>query len=205
MIIELTNSSAGKIKHIGLSGVNSNTLRRAYKIAPVAAVQMEYSPFLLDIEQPSGTSMLETCRELGVAVVCYSPLGRGLLTGTLTGRQSVTGASDLRATHFPRFSEENLEGNVKLVNQLKALAEKKGCTASQLTIAWILKQGNDMIPIPGTKKIKHLEENWSSLDVHLSDDEEAEIRKLVDSFDILGFHSTPAAKSFDNADTKEEA
>jgi len=184
--------------------VNSNTLRRAYKIATVAAVQMEYSPFLLDIEQPSGSSMLETCRELGVAVVCYSPLGRGLLTGTLTGRQSVTGANDLRATHFPRFGEENLEGNVKLVNQLKALAEKKGCTASQLTIAWILKQGNDMIPIPGTKKIKYLEENWNSLDVHLSDDEEVEIRKLVESFDILGFHSTPAAKIFDSADTKEE-
>ena len=183
--------------------MSSATLRRAHKISPVAAVQMEYSPFTLDIERSSGTNLLETCRELGVAVVCYSPLGRGLLTGAFTSRESISDANDFRATHYPRFSEENLEANVKLVNQFKALADKKGCTASQLAIAWILKQGDDMIPIPGTKKIKYLEENWSSLNVHLTDDEEAEIRKFVESAEVLGCGS--AGKAFEFVNTKEEA
>jgi len=185
--------------------VSSTTLRRAYKIAPVAAVQMEYSPFELDIEHESGTNLLETCRELGVAVVCYSPLGRGLLTGAFTTRESVSGANDLRATHFPRFSEENFEANVKLVSQFKTLADKKGCTTSQLAIAWLIKQGDDIIPIPGTKKIKYLEENWASLDIHITDDEEAEIRKFVKSAEILGYRSTTAGIAFAFADTKEEA
>jgi len=166
---------------------------------------MEYSPFVLDIERASGTNILETCRELGVAVVCSSPLGRGLLTGAFTTRESISGANDLRATHFPWFSEENLEANVKLVSQFKALADKKGCTTSQLAIAWILRQGNDMIPIPGTKKIKYLEENWSSLDVHLTDEEEAEVRKFVESAEILGYRSTPAGMAFAFTNTKEEA
>ncbi|OCL02830.1 putative aldo/keto reductase [Glonium stellatum] len=194
----------GKIKHIGLSEVSSATLRRACKIAHVAAVQMEYSLFSLDIERASGTNLLETCRELGVAVVCYSPLGRGLLTGAFTTKESISGANDARAALFPRFSEENLEGNVKLVNHFKALADNKGCTTSQVAIAWLLKQGDDIIPIPGTKKIKYLEENWGSLDIHLTDDEEAEMRKFVESAEILGYRSTPAGIAFAFADTKEE-
>lgn len=166
---------------------------------------MEYSPFVLDIERASGTNLLETCRELGVAVVCYSPLGRGLLTGAFTTRESISGAGDLRATQFPRFSEENLEGNVKIFNQFKVFADKKGCTTSQLAIAWLLKQGDDIIPIPGTKKIKYLEENWEALDVHLTDDEEVEIRKFVESAELLGYRSVAVGKAFAFVDTKEEA
>ena len=166
---------------------------------------MEYSPFSLEIEQASGTNLLETCRELGVAVVCSSPLGRGLLTGSFSTRESVSGANDLRAKNFPRFSEENLEANAQLVSQFKVLADKKGCTTSQLAIAWLLKQGDDIIPIPGTKKIKYLEENWSSLDVHLTDDEEAEVRKFIQNAEVLGYRSTPSSKGLEYVDTKEEA
>ena len=158
---------------------------------------------MLDIEQESGTNLLQTCRELGVALVCYSPLGRGLLTGEFTTRESVTGANDLRATHFPRFSEENLPANVKLVSQFKHLADKKGCTSSQLAIAWILKQGDDLIPIPGTKKMKYLEDNWGALNIHLTDEEEAEIRQFVESAEVSGYRSTLSGKSSAFADTKE--
>ena len=158
---------------------------------------------MLDIEQESGTNLLQTCRELGVALVCYSPLGRGLLTGELTTRESVTGANDLRATYFPRFSEENLPANVKLVSQFKHLADKKGCTSSQLAIAWILKQGDDLIPIPGTKKMKYLEDNWGALNIHLTDEEEAEIRQFVESAEVSGYRSTLSGKSSAFADTKE--
>ena len=166
---------------------------------------MEYSPFSLEIEQASGTNLLETCRELDVAVICSSPLGRGLLTGSFSTRESISGANDLRTKNFPRFSEENLEANAQLVSQFKILADKKGYTTSQLAVAWLLKQGDDIIPIPGTKKIKYLEENWSSLDVHLTDDEEAEIRKFVANAEVLGYRSTPSSKGLEYVDTKEEA
>ena len=166
---------------------------------------MEYSPFVLDIEHASGTNLLETCRELGVAVVCYSPLGRGLLTGAITGRESVSGENDFRGQQFPRFSEENIEANVKLVSHFTAFADKKGCTSSQLAIAWILKQSDDIIPIPGTKKAKYLEENWSSLDIHLTDEEEKEVRKFVESAEVLGYRSIATGKAHAFVDTKEEA
>lgn len=184
--------------------MSSATLRRACKIASVAAVQMEYSPFVLDIENASGTNLLQTCRELDVAVVCYSPLGRGLLTGAFTTKESISSEKDMRS-QYPRFSEENLEANVKLVSQFKAFADKKGCSTSQLAIAWLLKQGDDIIPIPGTKKIKYLEDNWASLDVHLSDDEEAEIRKFVETVEIAGHRSVPSGRSIAFANTKEES
>lgn len=184
--------------------MSSTTLRRAYKIAPVAAVQVEYSPFFLDIERESGTNLLATCRELGVAVVCYSPLGRGMLTGTFTGREAVTGANDLRGTMFPRFSEKNVEANVKLVSQFKALADRKGCSTSQFAIAWILKQGDDLIPIPGTKRVKYLEENWDSLAIHMTDEEEAEVRKFLETAEAAGYRDTPGSNLFAFANTKEE-
>ncbi|RWA11592.1 hypothetical protein EKO27_g3493 [Xylaria grammica] len=168
----------GKIKYIGLSEVSSSTLRRACKVGQVDAVQAEYSPFEREIEGAVGTNLLDTCRELGVTMVAYSPLGRGMLTGTLNSKQSISGDGDYRSL-FPRFSEENLDANVKVVNQLKAMAEKKGCTAAQLALAWVLKQGQHVIAIPGTKKIKYLEENFAALQVILADAEEAEIREIV--------------------------
>lgn len=180
-MLELKNE--GKIKHIGLSEVSSASLRRASKVTHIDAVQIEYSPFAMDIESPE-IDLLKTCRELGTAVVAYSPLGRGMLTGAYKGPEDFEeGDFRLRA---PRFSKENFPKNLKLVEQLKEIAEKKGCTSGQLTLAWLLKQGEDVIPIPGTKKIKYLEENAGALDVTLSAEEEKTIRALIEKVEVAG-------------------
>ena len=155
---------------------------------------------MTDIEGERGTNLLQTCRELGVAVVCFGPIGRGLLTGTVTGSESIAGSGDIRTQWVPRFQGENLEKNLKVVKQFKALADKKGCTPSQLAIAWVLKQGDDFIPIPGTKRIKYLEANWAALEISLSDGEEAEIRNIVGNSELAGFETSPSSY----ADTKEE-
>ncbi|KAL9090667.1 MAG: hypothetical protein Q9165_005155 [Trypethelium subeluteriae] len=203
VLVELKNE--GKVKHIGLCGVTSSTLRRACKIHPVAAIQEEYSPFLLDIETNEGTHLLKTCRELGVAVVCYSPLGRGLLTSTFQDGAFGSDPGDMRAKVFPRLMEENRDANQKLVAEFGSLAAKKGCTTSQLALAWLLKQGQDVIPIPGTKKMKWLEQNWAALDLVLSDEEEAEIRKFVESAGVVGDRTPPQFKEAGGlVDTKEE-
>ena len=176
-------------------------------------MQVEYSPFVLDVEGPASTDILATCRELGVALIAWAPLGRGLLTSTFANNEPVTearsdpmkGVGDIRRAIFPRFMEANRDKNVKLVNQFKALADKKGCSTSQLAIAWLLKQGHDIIPIPGTKKIKYLEENWGALDVHLTDEEETEIRNFVETAEVAGDCMPPAFKHRKVANTKEEA
>lgn len=165
--------------------MGSADLRRAVKIAPVAAVQVEYSAFNRDIEGPAGTNLLATCRELGIAVVAYSPLGHGMLTSAFASGQ-VVGDKDMRGSFFPRFHQDNRDQNIQLASQFAALAAKKGCTPAQLAVAWLLKQGDDIIPIPGTKKMKYLEENWGALDVKLTDGEEAEIRSFVESAEISG-------------------
>lgn len=196
----------GKIRHIALSGVSSSTLRRAQKIAPVVAVQQEYSPFVLELEGPISGHFLATCRELGVSVVPFSPLGRGLLTTTFGSGETSSDEKDLRASYFPRFQGENREANIKLVNQFKAFADKKSCTTSQLALAWLLKQGDDIVPIPGTKKIKYLEENWGALDVHLTDEEEAEIRGFLEGAEVAGGRLPPSVSSSAVfTDTKEES
>jgi aryl-alcohol dehydrogenase-like predicted oxidoreductase len=196
------NYSQGKIKYIGLSEVSSTTLRRACKIAHVDAVQIEYSPFELDIEGPSGTHLLATARELGVAIVCYSPLGRGLLTGALNNKETFTKEGDWRSA-FPRFTGDNFDANVKLVNEFKAVADRKRCTPAQLCLAWLLKQGDDIIPIPGTKQIKYLEQNWGALKVKLTDAEAVEIRKIVQG-NVAGARTIEAALSQCYADTVKE-
>jgi aryl-alcohol dehydrogenase-like predicted oxidoreductase len=196
--------SEGKIKYIGLSTVSSTTLRRACKIGPVAAVQIEYSAFTRDIEGSESTYLLQACRELGVAVVVSSPLGRGLLTASFGGGQVPKGPDDMRSNVMPRFHEKNLDHNFKIIAKFKALAEKKHCTVSQLAIAWVLKQGNDIIPIPGTKRIPYLEENWSALKISLTDDEEAEIRTLAEGSRLAGGAAPPAFVSYAFRDTKEE-
>ena len=195
-------TSEGKIKHIGLSSVSSNTLRRAVKIAPVVAVQSDYSPFMLDVEGPAGTDLLYTCRELGVALVAAMPLGRGMLTSTFTSGEPL---EDIRSQALPRFMEGNRGQNVKIVSRFKEIADKKGCTMPQLALAFLLKQGEDIVPIPGTKRIKYLEENWGSLDVHLADEEEAEIRKLVEGSEISGGVLPPQFGNHYFRDTAEEA
>ncbi|KAI9841660.1 MAG: hypothetical protein M1837_000454, partial [Sclerophora amabilis] len=175
--------SEGKIKYLGLSEVSSASLRRAHAVHPISAVQIEYSPFALDIEDPQ-IELLKTCRELGVTTIAYSPLGRGMLTGQYKS------AEDFEENDFrrlaPRFSKENFPKNLKLVDDLALLAKKKGCTTGQLTLAWLLAQGSDVIPIPGTKKLKYLEENIAALDVKLTPQEVQEVRQAVDSAEVHG-------------------
>ena len=166
-----------------MSEVSSASLRRAHAVHPISAVQIEYSPFTIDIES-SDIALLKTCRELGVAVVAYSPLGRGMLTGAYKSPADFE-EGDFRA-YAPRFSEENFPKNLKLVDELNEIAKKKGCTPGQLSLAWLLAQGPDVIPIPGTKKIKYLEENLAALDVTLTSSEIAEIRKAVESAQVHG-------------------
>ncbi|KAK4448052.1 NADP-dependent oxidoreductase domain-containing protein [Podospora aff. communis PSN243] len=178
--------TAGKIKHIGLSNVSSSTLRRASRIAPVAAVQVDYSPFVLDIETPLGTNLLATARSLGTAIVAAVPLGRGLLTSTFALGETIGDANDKRPLVMPRFQEENRLQNVQAVGQFKAFADRMGCTPAQLALAWLMKQGGDIFPIPGTKRIKYLEENCKAVEVSLSDEDEAEIRKFLEGVEIAG-------------------
>lgn len=166
--------------------MTSATLRRAYAIHPVAAVQLEYSATERDVEGEAGTNILATCRELGIALVCYAPLGRGLLTTTFKDGAFGTDSTDMRSAVFPQLQAENRAANMAVVNSFADIAAKKHCTTSQLALAWLLKQGSDIIPIPGTKKMKYLEENWAALDVELSDEEERQIRAFVERSGLVG-------------------
>ncbi|KAL8792898.1 MAG: hypothetical protein Q9195_004475 [Heterodermia aff. obscurata] len=164
---------AGKVHHLGLSECSASTLRRAHAIHPIAAVQIEYSPFTLDTE----ASLLATCRALGVATVAYSPLGRGMLTGRYRSRLDFS-PDDWRRS-APRFSDENFPKNLVLVDRLKEIADRKGVTTGQLSLAWLMAQGEDVVPIPGTKKIGYLEENLGSLKVGLTEEEVREMRDVM--------------------------
>lgn len=173
-MVELKNQ--GKIKYLGLSECSARTLRRAHAVHPIAAVQMEYSPFALEIESEQ-TQFLKTARELGVTVVAYSPLGRGFLTGSIKSRDDLA-ADDTRSRH-PRFSEEHFGSNLELVQQLSELAKQKSIPVGQLVLAWIMTQ-QDIIPIPGTKRVKYLEENAQAAHVKLSESETSQIRAAID-------------------------
>ncbi|CAF0891043.1 unnamed protein product [Adineta steineri] len=178
-----------KIKYIGLSECSSDTIRRAYKIHPISAVQIEYSPFSLDIEREE-IGVLKTCEELGIAIVCYSPLGRGMLTGQIKSPDDFE-ENDFRK-HLPRFSEENFPKNLQLVETLKKFAENKGCTTGQLTLAWILAQGEQFFVIPGTTKIKNLEENVAAAKIKLTKEEIEQIRQACQNADTAGERYTKA-------------
>jgi aryl-alcohol dehydrogenase-like predicted oxidoreductase len=164
---------AGKVRALGLSEPSTSTLRRAAATHPIAALQNEYSLWSRDVER-NGT--LATCRELGIALVPYSPLGRGFLTGAIQ-KASDMSPDDWRRTN-PRFQDAALEKNVELAAHVKSLAERKGCTPAQLALAWVLAQGDDIVPIPGTKRIQYLEDNLGALDVTLTSDELGEIDRL---------------------------
>ncbi|KAK4663807.1 uncharacterized protein QC763_502650 [Podospora pseudopauciseta] len=179
----------GKIRAIGISECSSNTLRRASKIVQIDAVQMEYNPWQLDIENETGTHLLDTCRELGVTVFAYSPLGRGFLTGQIKSVDDFA-ADDFRRL-VPRFSPENFPKNLEVVEKLGEIAKRKGCTTGQLALAWLMAQGSDIIPIPGTKKVKYLEENVASCYVTLSDEDVKEIRATIDNADVSGDRISP--------------
>ncbi|KAI9033963.1 auxin-induced protein PCNT115 [Phycomyces nitens] len=171
----------GRVRFLGLSECSAATLRRAYKVHPIAAVEIEYSPWSLDIET---NGLLDAARELGVSIVAYSPLGRGFLTGGIKSIDDLP-KDDFRRD-LPRFSPENFDKNLGLVDGIDALATKKGVTSSQYVLAWILAQGPEFFVIPGTRRIKYLEENVKAGDISLSKEELAEMRRLVDSADTVG-------------------
>lgn len=156
---------AGKIRAIGLSEVPAETLRRAQAVHPIAALQSEYSLWTREPE----IDVLPACRELGITFVAYSPLGRGFLTGAITDPKAL-GADDFRLT-LPRFQGDNFDRNLDLVEKVRALAKAKGCTTGQIAIGWLLHRDQDIVPIPGTKRIKYLEENAGAIGVALTDDE----------------------------------
>jgi aryl-alcohol dehydrogenase-like predicted oxidoreductase len=159
----------GKIRYVGLSEASAQTLERASKVHPVAALQSEYSLWTRDPE----AGVLAACRRLGVAFVPYSPLGRGFLTGAITKPEDLA-ADDYRRSS-PRFQGENFQRNLDLLAKVRQLAAQIGCTAGQLALAWVLAQGKDLVPIPGTKRRSYLEENVGALKVRLSDPQLAEI------------------------------
>ncbi|PVH74155.1 Aldo/keto reductase, partial [Cadophora sp. DSE1049] len=175
-MVELKNE--GKIRNLGLSECSARTLERAHKVHPIAAAEMEFSLFALEIES-SETKFLETARDLGVKIIPYSPLGRGFLTGTLRSRDDFD-EKDVRKM-FPRFSEENFGDNLKLVEGLEVVAATKDCTPGQLALAWVLAQGEDFIPIPGTKNVRFLQENAGAVDVKLSIEDDTRIRMMIES------------------------
>ncbi|KAG0166873.1 hypothetical protein DFQ28_006810 [Apophysomyces sp. BC1034] len=171
----------GRVRYLGLSECSAETLRRAYKVHPIAAVQMEYSPWSLDIEK---NGLLEAARELGVTIVCYSPLGRGILTGAI---KSIDDFEEDDFRRFsPQYSPENFPKNLEVVNKIEKLAAKKGVTPGQFVLAWVLAQGPEFIVIPGTKKVKYLEQNFAAGDVKLTPEEISEMRKVVDEANVQG-------------------
>ena len=164
---------AGKVRAIGLSEAAPETLRRATKIHPIAALQSEYSLWSRDVET---NGVLAACRELRIGFVPYSPLGRGFLTGAIRKSDDLD-PSDWRHTN-PRFQGEALKKNLALADEVKAMATRKRCTAAQLALAWVLAQGEDIVPIPGTKRMKYLEDNLGALNVTLSPDDLAMLDKV---------------------------
>ncbi|KAH6605388.1 aldo keto reductase [Trichoderma cornu-damae] len=181
-MVELKNE--GKIKHLGFSEISGDSLRRAFAVHPIAAVQVEYSPWALETEGPVSKHLLETCRELGVATVAYSPLGRGMLTGQYTSTTELD-RKDFR-NNVERFKGDNMDKNLQLVSRFKGVADQKRCSLSQLALAWLLAQGDDIFPIPGTKKTKYLDDNWGAQNVRLTAQEAGELRRLVDELGVAG-------------------
>ena len=161
--------NAGLIRHVGLSEASPLTLARAHKVHPITALQTEYSLWTRDPED----AVLLACRKLGIGFVAYSPLGRGFLTGAIASPEDFA-ENDYRR-HTPRFQGENFSRNLELVAKVREIASRIGCTPSQLALAWVLGQGDDIVPIPGTKRRKYLEENVAAVDVRLSKDQHAEL------------------------------
>ncbi|EOD47537.1 putative aldo-keto reductase putative protein [Neofusicoccum parvum UCRNP2] len=191
---------AGKFRYLGLSECSAASLRRAAKVTRIDAVQIEYSPFALDVETEQ-VGLLAACRELGVAVVAYSPIGRGMFTGKFRSPDDFA-EGDFRK-YAPRFSKENFPRNLELVEKIVAVAEKKGVTPTQLTLAWLLRQGEDIIPIPGTTSVERLESNLKALSIELSDEEDKLIRKATDEAGVFGERYPAHFMSACFADTPE--
>jgi aryl-alcohol dehydrogenase-like predicted oxidoreductase len=174
---------AGKVTHLGLSEAGPANIRKAHAVHPITALQTEYSLFTREVED----EILGVIRELGIGLVPYSPLGRGMLTGTITRDSGADGEKDnRRSSYFPRFQGEALDKNLALVDEVKAIAEQKGCTPGQLALAWVLAQGEDIVAIPGTKRVQYLEENVAASDVKLSDEDLAALDRAVPRDAVAG-------------------
>lgn len=170
----------------------------------MAVVQTDYSPFNRAIETDESDNLLATCREHGVTVVAAMPLNRGLLTPTFTSTETAGKVNDMRTKMMPRFQDGNREKNMDIVQKFEAMAAKLGCTMPQLSLAWLMKQGTDIIPIPGTKNVKYLEDNWKALDIELSDEDEAEVRRFLEASEVAGDVVPAAFKSWLYIDTVEQ-
>jgi aryl-alcohol dehydrogenase-like predicted oxidoreductase len=175
----------GKVRYLGLSEVGPKTLRRAYGVHPIHAVQSEYSLWTRDPEE----SVLPACRELGVGFVPFSPLGRGFLSGTVRTIQGLDD-NDFRR-NLPRFQDKNLDQNLELVDRVAVLAREKGVTPAQLALAWVLAQGDDIVPIPGTKRTKYLEENAAAAHLSLSTTDLGEIERAMPRGSVAGERYPP--------------
>ena len=178
---------AGKVRYLGLSEAAPNTIRRAHAVHPIAALQTEYSLWSRDPED----GLLAACRELGVGFVAYSPLGRGFLTGQVKRFEDL--AEDDFRRRSPRFQGENFQKNLDLVARIEDIAREKNCAASQLALAWVLAQGDDIVPIPGTRRRKYLEENVGALDVHLTPDDLSRINAAAPADAVAGTRYPEAA------------
>jgi aryl-alcohol dehydrogenase-like predicted oxidoreductase len=174
---------AGKVRHLGLSEASAANIRKAFGVHPITALQTEYSLFTRDLED----EILPVIRELGIGLVPYSPLGRGMLTGAISRDSGADGEADARrSSYFPRFQGDALEANLALVDRIKAIASDQGCTAGQLALAWVLAQGDDVVPIPGTKRVKYLEENLAATDVRLSEGDLVALEQAVPREAVAG-------------------
>ncbi|HWD06572.1 MAG TPA: aldo/keto reductase [Amycolatopsis sp.] len=178
----------GKVRHLGLSEAGAATIRRAHAVHPISAVQTEWSLWSRDIEE----AVVPACRELGIGLVPYSPLGRGFLTGRFA-READLGADDFRRRTQPRFADGNFEKNAAMVEALRKLAEAKGLTAGQLALAWVQARGEDVVPIPGTKRRKYLEENVGAVAVELSEEDIAAIESAVPADAVAGARYSEAS------------
>jgi aryl-alcohol dehydrogenase-like predicted oxidoreductase len=179
----------GKVRYLGLSEASAETVRRAQAVHPIAALQSEYSLFTRDVEE----EILPACRELGIGFVAYSPLGRGFLTGQFQKPEDLP--ENDRRRMFPRFQDENFEQNLRLVERVKEIANAKGCKPAQLALAWVLAQGLDLVPIPGTKRRTYLEENAKAAEVELTSEELARINEVARPDAVAGTRYPEAAMS----------
>ena len=178
---------AGKVRYLGLSEASPATIRRAHKVHPITALQSEYSLWERHVEK----EILPTVRELGIGFVPYSPLGRGFLTGAISKKSDLS-PTDARQQRYPRFAAEAFDKNQVLVERVRAIAARRGVKAGQLALAWILAQGEDLVPIPGTKRRKYLEENAAAADIKLTPDEVAELEAAIPADEIVGERYAPA-------------
>jgi aryl-alcohol dehydrogenase-like predicted oxidoreductase len=173
---------AGKVTHLGLSEASADTVRRAHAVHPITALQTEYSLFTRDVED----AILPTLRELGIGLVPYSPLGRGMLTGAITDRSALESGDSRGSGRFPRFGADAFDANLALVERIRTIAGARGVTPGQLALAWVLAQGDDVVPIPGTKRVRYLEENAAAAGLHLTAEDLSALEDAVPRTAVVG-------------------